>query len=42
MKSLVGKSEGRLGRPGRRWEDGIRINLKELGWEVWSGFDWLR
>jgi hypothetical protein len=27
--------EGRrpLGRPRRRWEDGIRINLREIGWE---------
>jgi hypothetical protein len=28
---LVGKPEGRrpLGRPGRRWEDNIRIDLRE-------------
>jgi hypothetical protein len=31
---LVGKPEGKrpLGRPGRRWEDGIRTALKEIGW----------
>jgi hypothetical protein len=31
---LVGKSEGKrpLGRPRRRWEDGIRISLGETGW----------
>jgi hypothetical protein len=33
---LVGKPEGNgpLGRPGRRWEDNIKIDLKEIGWEV--------
>jgi hypothetical protein len=33
---LVGKSEGKrqLGRPRHRWEDGIRMNLKETGWGV--------
>jgi hypothetical protein len=36
-KVLVGKSKGRrpLGRPRRRWEDGIRMDLKEIGWGVW-------
>jgi hypothetical protein len=31
---LVGKPEGRrpLGRPRRRWEDGIKIGLREIGW----------
>jgi hypothetical protein len=31
---LVGKPEGKrpLGRPRRRWEDGIRINLREIVW----------
>jgi hypothetical protein len=30
---LVGKPEGRrpLGRPRRRWEDGIRMDLEEIG-----------
>jgi hypothetical protein len=30
---LIGKPEGRrlLGRPRRRWEDGIRIDLGEVG-----------
>jgi hypothetical protein len=33
-KVLVGKPEGKrpLGRPRRRWEDGIRMNLRETGW----------
>jgi hypothetical protein len=34
-----------LERPRRRWEDGIKIDLREVGcggvW-VWSGFTWLR
>jgi hypothetical protein len=32
-KVLVGKSERKrpLGRPSRRWEDGIRMDLKEIG-----------
>jgi hypothetical protein len=42
----VGKSEGKrpLGRPRRRWEDGIKMDLREIGWGggVWSGFTWLR
>jgi hypothetical protein len=39
-KVLVGKREGKrpLGRPRRRWEDGIRMDLGETGWGVWSGF----
>jgi hypothetical protein len=30
---LVGRPEGRrpLGRPRRRWEDNIKIDLKEIG-----------
>jgi hypothetical protein len=42
---LVGKPKGNrsLGRPRRRWEDGIRIDLREIGWRgLWSGFTWLR
>jgi hypothetical protein len=46
-KVLVGKPEGKrpLGRPRRRWEDGIRVDGRETGlWGggVWIGFDWLR
>jgi hypothetical protein len=31
---LVGKSEGKrlLERPRRRWEDGIKMDLREIGW----------
>jgi hypothetical protein len=33
-KVLVEKLEEkrRLGRPRRRWKDGIRIDLREIGW----------
>jgi hypothetical protein len=33
---LMGKPEGRrpLGRPRRRWEDNIRMDLREVGWRV--------
>ena len=36
---LVGKSEGKrpLGRPRRRWEDNIKMDLQELG----GGGDWM-
>jgi hypothetical protein len=37
---LVVKPEGRrpLGRPRRRWEDGIRMDLEEIGW---GGVEWI-
>jgi hypothetical protein len=40
-KVLVGKPEGRrpLGRPRRRWEDGVRMGLREIGLE---DVDWIR
>jgi hypothetical protein len=43
-KVLVGKPEGKrpLGRLKCRWEDGIRMDLREIGWRVWTGFSWLR
>jgi len=39
---LVGRPEGKrpLGRPGRRWEDNIKMNLQETGWGVWTGASW--
>jgi hypothetical protein len=41
---LVGGSEGRrpLGRPRRRWEENIKMDLGEMGFGVWIGFIWLR
>jgi hypothetical protein len=40
-KVLVGKHEGKrpLGRPRRRWEDGIRMDLREI---VLGDVDWIR
>jgi hypothetical protein len=31
-----------LQRPRRRWEGGIKMDLREIGCGVWSGFNWLR
>jgi hypothetical protein len=42
---LVGKPEGKrsLERPRHRWEDGIKMDLREMVWgRVWCGFTWLR
>jgi hypothetical protein len=40
-KVLAGKPEGKrpLGRPRCRWEDGIRMDLREIGL---GGVDWIR
>jgi hypothetical protein len=40
-KVLVGKPEGKkpLGRPRRRWEDGMRMDLREIGL---GSVDWIR
>jgi len=41
---LVGKPEGKrpLGRPTRRWENNIEMDLQEVGCGVWTGSSWLR
>jgi hypothetical protein len=41
---LVGRPEGRrlLGRPRRRCEDNIKMDLQEVGWGAWTGLIWLR
>jgi len=31
---LENLKERALGRPRRRWEDNIRMDLKETGWEI--------
>jgi hypothetical protein len=38
---LMGNPEGKrpLGRPRRRWEDGIRMDLREIGW---GSVDWIQ
>jgi hypothetical protein len=37
---LVGKPEGKrpLERPRRRWEDGIKMDLRKFGW---GGVEWI-
>ena len=37
---LVGKPEGKrpLGRPRRKWEDNIRMDLQDVGY---GGMDWI-
>jgi hypothetical protein len=39
-RALVGKPEGRrpLGRPRCRWEDNIKMDVREVGW---GGMDWI-
>jgi hypothetical protein len=39
-KILVRRPEGKrsLGRHRHRWEDNIRMDLREIGWE---GMDWI-
>ena len=45
-RDLVGKPEGirPLRRPRRRWEDNIKMDLREVGWGGggWTGSRWLR
>jgi hypothetical protein len=40
LRGLVGKPEGKrtLRRPKRRWEDNIKIDLREI---LWGGMDWI-
>ena len=37
---LVGKPEGKrpLGRPRRRWEDNIKMDLQDVGYGGWTGW----
>jgi hypothetical protein len=41
---LVGKPERKrpLGRPRRRWEDNIKMDVKREDVVVWTGVIWLR
>jgi hypothetical protein len=38
---LMGKPEGKrpLGRPRCRWEEGLRMDLREIGW---GSVDWIQ
>jgi hypothetical protein len=40
-KFLVGKPEGKrsLGRPRRRWENVIRMDIREMGW---GSVEWIQ
>jgi len=44
IQGLVGKPEGKrpLGRPRRKWEDNIKMDLQEVGCGAWTGLIWLR
>jgi len=37
-----GKPEGKrpLGRPMRRWDDSVKMDLQEVGWAAWTGLFW--
>jgi hypothetical protein len=41
---LLRKHNGKrpLGRPRHRWEGTVKIDLKEIRGEAWTGFIWLR
>jgi hypothetical protein len=41
---LVEKPEGKgpHGKPRRKWEDNIKMDLEELGWRAWTRLMWLR
>jgi hypothetical protein len=41
---LVGRPEGKrpVGRPRRRWEDNIKMDIGEIGLMGRTGFGWLR
>jgi len=36
------KRKRTLGRPRRKWEDNIKMDLREVGKEAYTGFIWLR
>ena len=40
----MGKPDGKkqLGRPRRRWEDNIKMDLQKVGWRAITGLIWLR
>ena len=44
IQGFGGETEGKkpLGRRKRRWEDAIKMDLREVGWGVWTGSIWFR
>jgi hypothetical protein len=42
FRVLLWKPEGKrpLGRPRRKWEDNIKMDLQEVGWRLWTGSSW--
>jgi len=36
------KRKRTLGRPRRKWEDNIKMGLREVGKEAYTGFIWIR
>jgi hypothetical protein len=41
---LVAKPDGKrqLAAPSRRWEENIKMDLRGIKFNVWTGFIWLR
>jgi hypothetical protein len=41
---FIARPEGKkpLGRPRRRWENNIKMDLKDAEWGVWTGLIWIR
>jgi hypothetical protein len=39
-RTVVGKPEGKgpLGKPKRKWDNNIKMDLRQIGW---SGVDWI-
>jgi len=44
IQCFDGENEGQrpLGRPRRKWEDNIKMELQEVGWGTWTGLIMLR
>jgi hypothetical protein len=44
LRVFVGETEGRrpLGRPRRRWQNNIKMEIQEADVGVWTGSSWLR
>jgi hypothetical protein len=40
--NYFGNSRYVLGRPRRRRDDNMKMDLQEVGWGVWNGLIWLR